>query len=106
MLLDGLERLGLEFLLVDELGRFLVGQLLQRIPDLEFARLAAIAAEVLEHALQLARHLFHAWRRHDLDTDRNGLDLDFDLLVVELALAQHLAKFLPCIACPSSRSRP
>ena len=53
-----------------------------------------MSAKVLEHTLQLARHFLHAGRRHDLDADGHGLDLDFDLLVVELALAQHLAELL------------
>ena len=54
-----------------------------------------VAAHVLEHPLQLAGHLLHTWWRHDLDADGNRLNLDLDLLVVQLSLAEHLAEFLP-----------
>ena len=37
-------------------------------------------------------------RRHDLDADRHGAQLDLDLAVVERALAQHLAKPLAGVA--------
>ena len=103
VLFHGFQRLRLELLLVDELRSLLVRQLLQRVADLELAGLAAIAAEVLEHALQLARHLFHARRCHDLYADRHSLDLDFDLLVIELAFAKHLPEFLPRVAVATAR---
>ena len=48
-----------------------------------------------EHALQLAGQVLHARRRHDLHLRRRERDLELDLAVVELALAQHLAEFLP-----------
>ncbi len=56
--------------------------------------LRAAAAHVLEHLLELLRHLLHARRAHDLEADRHGAHFDLDLAVVELALAQHLAEFL------------
>ncbi len=95
---DGFERLRLELFLVHHLGGFFIGQQAKRFAYLEFARLAAVAAEVLEHALQLAGHFLHARRRHDFDAHRHRLDLDFDFLFVELALAQHLAEFLTRVA--------
>ena len=58
-------------------------------------QLAPRAAHLLEHALQLARQVLHAGRCHDLHLRRQQRDLDLDFLVVELALAQHLAEFLP-----------
>ena len=98
MLFDSLEGLRLEFFLIDHTRCFLVGQLLECFTDAKFARLFAVAAQVLEHALQLAGHLLHTWRRHDFDANRHGLDIDFNFLVVEFSFAQHLAKLLPCVA--------
>ena len=57
------------------------------------ALLAALAGKRLEHAAQLARHLFHAGRRHDLDADVLR-DVELDLAIVERAFAQLLAQFL------------
>src|SRR5690606_7288824 len=73
----------------------LVGEQLERLADLQLALLLLAPAEVLEHALDLLGELFHAGRREDLGLHRRGGDLDVDLLVVELALAQLLAEFLP-----------
>ncbi len=60
--------------------------------------MSAVAAEILEHPLQLVRHFLHAGRREDFEADRQGLDFDFDLLVIESSLTQHLAKLLAGIA--------
>ena len=94
VLLDVLNRLQLELFLVDHLGGFLVDEDLERVFDLELAAAGLVARHVLEHTLQLAGHLLHAGRRHDLDAHWRRQCLDLDLLVVQLALAQHLAKFL------------
>ena len=75
VLLDRLQRLVLELLLVEHPGSFLVGQELHRLAHLDLAGLAAIARQVLEHALQLARHLLHAGRGEDLDAGGRGLEL-------------------------------
>ncbi len=89
------QRPGLELLLVDQLAGLFVDQQLQRFADLELARARARAAQVLEHRLQLLRHFLHAGRRHDFHADGHCAHLDLDLALVELALAQHLAEFLP-----------
>ena len=86
--------LRLDLVVVDELRRLLVGQRLHRLRDGHLAQLAPRAAHLLEHALELARQILHARRRHDLHLRRQQRHLDLDLLVVELALAQHLAEFL------------
>ena len=95
VLLDRGERLRLDLVVVEELRRFFVGQRLHRVGDGHLAQLAPRAAHLLEHALELARELLHARRRHDLHLRRQQRHLDLDLLVVEPALAQHLAEFLP-----------
>ncbi len=66
-----------------------------RLGDRHLLLLAPPAAHLREHALDLARQLFHARRRHDLHLLRQRRDVDLDLLVVERALAQHLAESLP-----------
>ena len=60
-----------------------------------FLHLAPAAANLLKHALNLTRQVFHARRRHDLHLRRQRGDLDVDLLVVERAFTEHLAEFLP-----------
>jgi len=88
------ERLDLELVLVDELAGLLVGEELQGLAHLHLAGAGAVAAEVLEHRLQLLLHLFHSRRRHDLDAGRQATQLDLDLAIVELLLPQHLAELL------------
>ncbi len=73
---------------------FLVGERLQRLGNAHPLHLAPRAAHLLEHALDLARELFHAGRRHHLHLRREQRDLDLDLALVERAFAQHLAEFL------------
>ncbi len=94
MLLHGLQRAGLELLLVEHIRGFLIGELTERVFHLQLAPRSAVTAEILEHPLQLARHLLHARRCHDLDADGYRLQIDLDLAVVQVALAQHLAEFL------------
>ena len=60
------------------------------------------AAEAREHALQLLRQFLHAGRRHDLDARRHRAQLDLDLALVELALAQHLAEALARVVVPAA----
>ena len=99
------ERAQLQLFLVDHLRRFFVGEQLERFAHFHLARLGARAAEVGEHALQLLRQLFHAGGRHDLDADRQRAHFDFDLAIVELAFAQHLAEFLARLAVARRRAR-
>ncbi len=98
LLFGGFERLRLQLFFVEHLRRFLVGQQAKGFTNLELACLPAIAAEILEHALQLARHLLHARRRHDLDANGHRLDVDLDFLVVELTFTQPLSEFLAGVA--------
>ena len=103
VLLGVLDGADLELLLVHHLGRFLIQEQLQRFLDLELARTGLAAAQILEHALQLLRHFFHAGRRHDLDAHRHRAYFDLDLPLIQLMLAQHLAKTLPGVVvarCP------
>ena len=102
MLLHGFESLRFQLFVIEHLCRFFVRKQTKGFLHFQLAGLAAIAAQVLEHPLQLAGHFFHARRRHDLNANRQSLNLDFDFLVVELAFAQHLAKFLPCVTVSRS----
>src|SRR5438132_678482 len=94
VLLDVRERLGSQILVVYEARRFFVGDHLHGIPDLHFAQPLPRAAEILEHALYLLGQLLHAGRGEYLHVRLLGLDLDLDVPVVQLALAQLLAESL------------
>ena len=61
---------------------------LERLGDGHLLQLSPPATQLLEHALQLARQILHAGRRHDLHLRREQRDLDLDLAVVELALTR------------------
>ena len=84
----------LELLFVDHFRGFLVDQQLERVLDLQLARLDASRTEILKHALELLRHLLHAGRCHDLHTGGDGANFDFDLAIVELAFPQHFPEAL------------
>src|SRR5687768_6528531 len=94
VLLDRGERLEADLLLVHELGGLLLGDEAQRLADAQLPALAPPAAHVREHALDLLRELLHPRRGEDLHGAAALRDVDLDLLVVELALAQHLAETL------------
>ena len=94
VLLDVLDRPQLELLLVDPLGRLLVAQHLAGIADAQLAPLGAALAEVLEEPLELAGHLLHARRGHDLHPQGGGGDLYLDLAVVQIPGAQLVAELL------------
>ena len=94
ILLDGLDRLQLHLLVIDQAGSFFIGQQLERFLDLQLARLLLAAAHILEHALDLLGQFFHARRREDLGLHARRGDFDVDFLVVQLALTQLLAEFL------------
>ena len=85
----------LDFFLVDEAPRFFVSQLLHRLGNLQLAFLGTLLTQVLEHALQLRGEFFHAGRRKDFHLCGRHRQIKLDFLVVKLALAQHLAEFLP-----------
>ena len=94
VLLDRLQGAGLELLLVDQRGGFLVADQLEGVLDLELAGLLLALGQAGEQVLQLAGHLLHARRGHDLHAGRRVGHLDVDLLVVQLAFAQALAEQL------------
>src|SRR6185503_12509811 len=98
VLLDGLDGLELHVFLIDELRGFLFLEQRERVLDLELAALRAALMQVLKQALELIRHLLHAGGRHDLDADGRRRDVELDLAVRKLALAQHLPKALPRLA--------
>ncbi len=100
VLLGILHGADLQLFFIDDFRGFFIEQKLRGILDLELALARAPAAQALKHALQLLRHLLHARRRHDLDPERARAHVDFDLALVEFALAQHLAKALPGVAVP------
>ena len=95
VLFHQLHRAGLDLFLVEQLGGLLIDQLLERVLNAHLALFGTLVAQVLKQALQLVGHLFHTGRRHDLHPDRGGTQFDLDLLVVQIALAQFLAEFLP-----------
>ena len=103
--LDCTHGLQLHVLLIDELAGFVLRKLLQRILNLKLSALRAAFAHVLKHALELLRHLFHARWCHDLDADRLGHDVHFDVAVVELAFAQHFAEPLARLAALLAHAR-
>ena len=72
VLLHHFDRLGLDLLLVQQLGGLLVDQLLEGVLDAHLAFLGALVAQVLEQALQLVGHLLHARGGHDLHPHRCG----------------------------------
>ena len=86
VLLDIGERFRFEVVVVDELRCFLLDQRFHRVADLHALDLAPPARHLLEHALDLAGEVLHAGRREDFHLRRQDRDLDFDFLVVELAL--------------------
>ena len=91
VLLDPFHGPRLGVLFIDHARRLLFGQEFHRLFDPDLARARAVAAEVLEHALQLACHLLHARWRDDLHADVGHRELHLDLFVIELAFTQHLA---------------
>ncbi len=98
LVFDGGDHLILELLRVDQARCLLLDQLLESILDLQLALLGLTLAHILEQALQLIGHLFHARRCHDLDTHLRRRQLQLDLLVIEFALTQLLAEDLAGVA--------
>ena len=90
------QRAQFDFLVVDELSRFLIGDQLERIAYLQLAGACSAAPHVLEHALDLRRQVFHTRRGENFHLGRDLGNFDFNFLVIEIAFAQSLAKLLPC----------
>lgn len=78
----------LQLFRIDQFGRFFFNQQLHRVFDFQLTRFLLLAAEVLEHRLQLAGHLFHARRGHDFNAHRRRSEIDFNLFIVQLAFTQ------------------
>ncbi len=97
------QRAGLELFLVDQARGFLVAHQLERVLDLQLAGFLLALAHVGEEVLQLAGHLFHAGRGHDLDAGGAFGNLDVDFLVVQLAFAQALAEQLAGVGIAARR---
>ncbi len=94
VLLDIAQRVVLELFFVDELRRFFVAQQNQRVFDFDFAVAGAAAGQILEQALELIGHFFHAGRRHDLNAETGSGQFHFDFAIVQLAFAQAFAQLL------------
>ncbi len=84
----------LDLFLIDQLGRFFLDKLAPRFSNAELARLALALTDLAEHAAQLLGHVLHACGAHDFELWAGLGQVDLDLLVVELALAQLLAEHL------------
>src|SRR6267378_563872 len=95
--LANVEENGIVFL--DEIdkiaSRRLVGGHPHRFANLHAAQFSPAAAEILKHALDLLGELLHPGRGEYLHVRLRRGHFDIDLLVVELALSQSLAEFLP-----------
>mmetsp|Transcript_30325 Transcript_30325/g.49418 ORF Transcript_30325/g.49418 Transcript_30325/m.49418 type:complete len:222 (-) Transcript_30325:14-679(-) len=89
---------GTDLFLVDQLGGFLVDQQLHRLADLELAGLLLARADLAEQALELLGHVLHAGLvakgRQHLQAGLGREQVELDVLVVQLALAQLLAEVL------------
>src|SRR5574337_1036705 len=64
--------------------------------DTSALQLAPAGVQVAQHALELLGHVLHAGRAHDFHGRRGLLQLQLDFRVVQLVLAQLLAKGLAC----------
>ncbi len=95
VLLGCLQGLLLDLVVVDQLRRFLFDQQRHGVLDTHLAFLRLAAAQVLEHALQLVGHFFHARGGHDLDPDLRG-GIEFDLPVIQFSGQQFAQHFLTC----------
>ena len=96
VLLQHVQRLGLDLFFVDQLGSFFIDQQLQGFRDLELSCLAFLLAHLAEHATQLLGHFLHTRRPHDLQLRSRLCHIDLDFPVCQLAFPQLLAKSLAC----------
>ncbi|MNR52679.1 hypothetical protein D3C85_1725640 [compost metagenome] len=94
MLLNGVDRVLFQLFRVHQFRRFFFNQQLHRIFDFQLTRFLLLAAQVLEHGLQLAGHLFHARRGHDFDAHWRCGQIDLNLFVVQFAFTQFFAECL------------
>jgi hypothetical protein len=95
VLLRAGERRGADLVLVDQLGGFLLDQQLHRLGDLQLARLAPRAAELLLNMPRSCSVISSMPGGPMISSCLLRLgDVDLDLLVVQLAFAQLLAEHL------------
>ena len=94
-MLNRIDRHLLQIIIIHHLGGFFIDHLFQRVFHLHSLTFGFVVAQVGKHALQLAGHLFHAGRGHDLDAHRGLAQIDIDLFVIQFAFAQLLAQQLP-----------
>ncbi|SQB41789.1 Uncharacterised protein [Citrobacter koseri] len=67
VLFNGVDGFLFQLFRVHQFGRFFFNQQLHRVFDFQLTRFLFLAAQVLEHGLQLAGHLFHSRRRHNFN---------------------------------------
>ena len=94
-LLHGVDGVRLDLVFVHQPHGFLFPQAAARVLHLEPHGLLAAAGHVGEHVLQLARHLLHAGRRHDLNADGGRFHLQLHLAVIHVAGGEPVAEKLP-----------
>ena len=85
----------LDLILVHHFCSFFLCQDFERLPDPHFSGALFFTAHALEQPLQLAGHLFHTRRRHDLHTDGRHADFYLDFLVIQFTAVQQCAEPLP-----------
>jgi hypothetical protein len=95
VLLDITDGIVFDILIIDQLRGFLLDQQPACLEDLQLARFLAAPTHVLKHALNLRGQLLHSRGCEDFGLHQRSGDIHLDLLVVQFALAQFLAKFLP-----------
>ncbi len=79
---------GAHIVFVDQFARFFFDQQRARCLDGELALLGFAAAQIGKHLAQLLAHFFHARRGHDVHAGVHR-HFQFDLALVQLAVAQH-----------------
>ena len=94
MLLNRVDSVLFQLLRVNQLRGFFFNQQLHRVFDFQLTRFLLLPAQVLEHGLQLAGHLFHARRRHNFHAHWRGSEIDLNLFIVQLAFAQFFTECL------------
>ena len=90
VLLNSVDSVLLQLFRVHQFRRFFFNQQLHGVFDFQLTRFLLLTAQVLEHGLQLAGHLFHAWRSHNFNAHRCCGKIDLNFFVIKLAFTQFL----------------
>src|SRR5215472_10066228 len=94
-LLGAMNRVGRDRLHVHQARGFFLGQEFQRLGNLDLTASGLLGHDLVHELLRIEAHFLHALGREYLDHRSGGRgNLDFDLPVVEMALAEQLAKLL------------